>query len=60
MVGKWKVTSTYIGNEKMYAVYRLKNTAELDHSGNREIATGYSSNRQEQMDIAAKLNQESA
>ena len=36
MKGKWKVTVQYIGDEKIYQVYRLKDVNGVDHSGNRE------------------------
>lgn len=58
MKGKWKVTSNSINGEKMYAVYRLRDTSEVDHSGNREYATGYLDNRDEAAAIADKLNKE--
>ncbi|KAF5051098.1 hypothetical protein DSECCO2_422610 [anaerobic digester metagenome] len=53
---EWRVTSNLIGGEKMYAVYRLRNTAEVDHSGNREYAGGWSSNREAVAMLAAELN----
>lgn len=56
MVGKYKVTSQYIGDEKMFAVYRSKDTDAVDHSGNRELATGYMSNKEEANRVAELLN----
>lgn len=56
MHSEWKVTSNLIGVEKMYAVYRLRNTAEVDHSGNREYAGGWSSYREAAAMLAAELN----
>jgi len=53
---EWKVTSNYIGDEKMYAVYRLRNINEVDHSGNREYAGGWVSNREAAVEVAAELN----
>lgn len=38
---KWGITSNYLGNKQMYRVFRLKDVNEVDHSGNREYATGY-------------------
>jgi len=52
--GKWKVTSNPGFG---YAVYRLKDVGEVDHSGNREYATGYLSDRAEAEKIAARLNE---
>jgi hypothetical protein len=56
MHSEWKVTSNLIGGEKMYAVYRLRNTAEVDHSGNREYAGGWSSYREAAAMFASELN----
>ncbi|PPK80649.1 hypothetical protein BXY41_106239 [Lacrimispora xylanisolvens] len=38
MYGKWKVSSQYIGDEKIFQVYRLRDISKVDHSGNREYA----------------------
>lgn len=38
MYGKWKVSSQFIGDEKVFRVYRLKDVSKVDHSGNREYA----------------------
>lgn len=53
---EWRVTSNYIGGQTMYAVYRLKDINEIDHSGNREYAGGWSSNREAVAMVAAELN----
>ena len=45
MKGPWKVTSNLINGKTMYAVYRLKDVNEVDHSGNREFAGGYVEDR---------------
>jgi len=57
MKAKWKVTSQVIGYTKMYAVYRLVDTAETDHSGNREFASEYMSTRAEAEALVEKLNE---
>lgn len=57
MCSEWKVTTNYVCGEKLYAVYRLRDTAEIDHSGNREFATSYMEDKQEANTIAVKLNQ---
>ena len=54
--GTWKVTWQYIGGVKMYAVYRLRDINEVDHSGNREYATGYSENREGMQETADQMN----
>ena len=37
MKSPWKVSSTMIGSEKVYQVYRLYDVQKIDHSGNREV-----------------------
>lgn len=54
--GKWKVASNFIGDEKMYAAYRLKDINEVDHSGNREYAGEWISNREAVQTVADHLN----
>ena len=56
MTGKWKVASQYIGGEKMYAVYRLRNVDEVDHSGNREYAGGWTDDKEVAVEAADQLN----
>ena len=56
MKGLWKVTSNIIGDTKMYAVYRLLDTSETDHSGNREYATEWLDDREQAAKIAKELN----
>lgn len=58
MKSEWKVTSNNINGKKMYAVYRLRDTTAVDHSGNREMATDYMDDRAEAVVIAEKLNKE--
>jgi len=53
---EWRVTSNFIGDEKMYAVYRIRNINEVDHSGNREHAGGWMLYRQAAVELAAELN----
>ena len=36
MKSEWRVTCNYIGEERFYGVYRLRDRKEVDHSGNRE------------------------
>lgn len=45
MVGKWKVTANPVGGGMLYAVYRLRDVDAVDHSGNREYAGGYVTDR---------------
>ncbi len=54
--GKWKVTSNSVGGEKMYAVCRIRDVSEVDHSGNREYAGGWTTNREAAQVVADQLN----
>ncbi len=56
MKGPWKVTSQVIGDCKKYAVYRLLDVNEVDHSGNREFAGNYVEDKQIAGFVAEQLN----
>ncbi|HCR83893.1 hypothetical protein [Muricomes intestini] len=56
MVGKWKVQSNPVGGNMMYAVYRLRDVDAVDHSGNREYASGYIEDKDTALTIAEGLN----
>lgn len=56
MKSEWKVTSQYIGDTKMYALYRLKDINATDNSGNREYAGEYIESRDRCVAIAAAMN----
>lgn len=57
MKGAWKVTSNiFDGGVKKYAVYRLLDVNEVDHSGNREFAGGYIDDKDLAQSIAGQLN----
>lgn len=58
MKSKWKVTSNPIGGKTMYGVYRILDTNEVDHSGNREHYGDYVESREAAAAIAARLNAE--
>lgn len=60
MKGPWKVTSNIIGDTKMYAVYRLIDVNEPDHSGNREYAGGYMLSREIAEFVAEQFNEDEA
>ncbi len=57
MTSKWKVTCNPIGGTKMYAVYRLIDVNEVDHSGNREFATDFMEDQMDALLIAQDLNE---
>jgi hypothetical protein len=52
----WKITSNPIGDRTIYGVYRLIDTAEVDHSGNREFYGDYVGTKEEALAIAKRLN----
>lgn len=56
MKSKWKVTSNSINGEIMYGVYRTVDTGKPDHSGNREMAGGYTVDREAAQIVADLLN----
>ena len=60
MKSDWKVTSNIINDKKMYAVYRLRDVNEVDHSGNREFAGGYIGSRTTAQTVVNLLNIEEA
>jgi len=53
---EWKVTSNPIGDVTLYRVYRIRNTSEVDHSGNREYYGDYTQDREKARSVANKLN----
>lgn len=57
MKGEWRVTSNLIGGQMMYAVYRLLDMAEVDHSGNREYAGHFVPDREAAKYAAEALNE---
>lgn len=56
MKGRWKVTSNRVGDNSIFGVYRLRDTTEVDHSGNREMYGDYMDSRTEAQEIADRLN----
>ena len=57
MKSEWKVESNYINGKPMYRVYRIRDTEETDHSGNREYASEYVSDYQVALDAAVLCNE---
>ncbi len=53
---EWKVTTNFVCGEYMYRVYRVKNPAEVDHSGNREYYGDYTAIKAEAQALADRLN----
>lgn len=60
MPSEWRVTSQFINGSKWYAVYRLKDINEVDHSGNREFYTGYNTDKHFCEELCKNLNEEAA
>lgn len=58
MKSEWRVTSNTINGIFMYAVYRIKDTNGVDHSGNREMAGGYIESREDAQRKADELNKQ--
>ncbi len=58
MKSKWKVTSQYVGGEKIYQVYRLRDINAIDHSGNREYVRFITSDKKEAEAMAIAKNKE--
>ena len=56
MRGPWKVTSNRIDNITLYRVYKLLDTSEVDHSGNREYHSNYTQSPLAAAAIAEELN----
>lgn len=56
MKGKWKVTSNYINDIKMYAAYRPIDVSAVDHSGNREYGSDYLEDRDAVQALVDELN----
>lgn len=56
MTGVWKVESNWIGDKKMFRVYRLRNIYAVDHSGNREYASEYTDDIEATKRLASRLN----
>ncbi|MZQ75243.1 MAG: hypothetical protein GT589_03690 [Peptoclostridium sp.] len=59
MKSEWKVSSNFINDKKIYCAYRNIDTAEIDHSGNREYHGEWTDNRDEVRLRVEKLNLES-
>ena len=57
MKSEWKVTSNHIDGRTIYGVYRIIDTAEVDHSGNREMYGGYMDSREAAKSLAEVLNE---
>lgn len=55
---EWRVTSNLIDDQKFYRVYRIRDTSEVDHSGNRQYAGDYTTDREAAVKFADILNRQ--
>jgi hypothetical protein len=55
--GKWKVGHIYAAGEKYIRVYRIRDTGEPDHSGNREYVDRIFEDDKTAQEIADSLNE---
>ena len=56
MKSEWRVTSNIINGETKFGVYRLLDTKETDHSGNREHQSLWTADRKVAEGLAGTLN----
>lgn len=55
MVERYRVCSNPVGGQIMYGVFRIKDPAKIDHSGNREVV-GWHHDRERAEAEAKRLN----
>lgn len=53
---KWKVSSQYIGGEKMYIAMRILDPMQPQHGGNVETSGGYTTDRDKVQTLVDRLN----
>lgn len=56
MCSGWRVTWQYIGEEKVFQVYRLRDINKVNHSGNREYRGGIMHSEEEAMALVSEIN----
>lgn len=56
--GKWDISSQYINDKEVFTVYRLHDTSDIDHSGNREYKGGCFYDEAAAQALADRLNKE--
>ena len=56
MKSKWKVSSQYIGGEKMYIALRVLDVSQPQHGGNVETKGKYNTNRDSVQNLVDRLN----
>ena len=56
MHSEWRITSQYIGDEKIFQVYRLRDVTAVDHSGNREYTGEIARSEEEAQALLSEVN----
>lgn len=56
MKSKWKVSSQYIGGEKMYIALRICDISQPQHGGNVEMKGTYTTDRDSVQALVDELN----
>lgn len=59
MKSEWRVSSNPVGGQMLYGVYRIRDLAAVDHSGNREEREYYDTETDAQAE-ADRLNRKEA
>ena len=60
MKSAWKIRSQYLGGQKIFQVYRLKDMDADDQIGNRTYAGAWRRDKAEAVALMEKLNKEEA
>ena len=55
---EWRVAANPVGGKMWYAVYRIRDIDEVDHSGNRQYRGGYIDDKSKAEAYARQLNEE--
>lgn len=58
MKSEWRISSMWLGNRKVYQVYRIKDMTKVDHSGNREYKGELTEDEFKARALANELNAE--
>lgn len=56
MKSEWKVSSQYIGGEKMYIALRICDISQPQHGGNVETRGKYTADRESVQNLVDELN----
>jgi len=56
MKSEWRITSNQIEDIKLFRVFRIRDTSQVDHSGNREYLGKYTQDREVAKIVVDVLN----